>query len=78
MSAWLLSAFFLPILFLKFQGGAFDAWGPNAPGYPNCQILTGADFEDVFYKTLWAANAKLINFYMIFGSVLFSAKLCTA
>ncbi|KAI5120764.1 hypothetical protein M0805_004727 [Coniferiporia weirii] len=62
-----------PFYFPEFQGGAFDAWGPSAPGYPACQELTGADFEDVFYKALWAANVKLVNYYMIFGGTSWGA-----
>ncbi|KAH8108699.1 glycoside hydrolase family 35 protein [Phellopilus nigrolimitatus] len=62
-----------PFYIPEFQGGSFDAWGPNAPGYPACQELTGADFEDVFYKTLWAANARLINYYMIYGGTSWGA-----
>jgi hypothetical protein len=54
-------------LLSQFQGGAFDAWGPTAPGYPACQELTGPNFQDVFYKALWAANAKLLSFYMVYG-----------
>ncbi|KAF9240278.1 glycoside hydrolase family 35 protein [Melanogaster broomeanus] len=50
-----------------FQGGAFDAWGPTAPGYDKCRALTGTDFENVFYLDLWASNAKLINYYMLYG-----------
>ncbi|KAH0831870.1 glycoside hydrolase family 35 protein [Lanmaoa asiatica] len=56
-----------PWYFPEFQGGAFDAWGPTAPGYDQCRVLTGADFENVFNLNLWAANAKLINYYMLFG-----------
>lgn len=36
-------------------------------GYHQCRILTGADFENVFNLNLWAANAKLINYYMLYG-----------
>ncbi|KAG9315962.1 glycoside hydrolase family 35 protein [Chiua virens] len=56
-----------PLYFPEFQGGAFDAWGPTAPGYEPCRILTGSDFESVFNLNLWAANAKLINYYMLYG-----------
>ncbi|KDQ50498.1 glycoside hydrolase family 35 protein [Jaapia argillacea MUCL 33604] len=62
-----------PFYIPEFQGGAFDPWGPSAPGYENCRILTGADFESVFYHTLWAANVKLINYYMIFGGTSWGA-----
>lgn len=48
-------------------GGAFDPWG--GPGYDACQILTGADFMDVFYKQNWASNVKLISYYMLYGWV---------
>ncbi|KAI0671257.1 glycoside hydrolase superfamily [Trametes maxima] len=49
----------------EFQGGAFDPWG--GPGYDACELLTGADFEDVFYKQNWASNVKLISYYMVYG-----------
>lgn len=51
----------------EFQGGAFDAWGPTAPGYDACRILTGPSFQSVFNLQLWADNAKLINYYMFYG-----------
>ncbi|KAF8551280.1 glycoside hydrolase family 35 protein [Imleria badia] len=56
-----------PWYFPEFQAGAFDAWGPTAPGYHQCRLLTGPDFENVFNLNLWAANAKLINYYMLYG-----------
>ncbi|KAF8443138.1 glycoside hydrolase family 35 protein [Boletus edulis BED1] len=56
-----------PWYFPEFQAGAYDAWGPTAPGYHHCRVLTGADFENVFNLNLWAANAKLINYYMLYG-----------
>ncbi|KAF9016306.1 glycoside hydrolase family 35 protein [Hymenopellis radicata] len=62
-----------PYYFPEFQGGAFDPWGPNAPGYANCGILTGADFMSVFYRQLWAANAKLMSYYMIYGGTSWGA-----
>ncbi|KAI5120768.1 hypothetical protein M0805_004731 [Coniferiporia weirii] len=62
-----------PFYFPEFQGGSFDAWGPNAPGYLACQELTGADFQDVFYKALWAANAKMLSFYMLYGGTSWGA-----
>ncbi|KAM5541258.1 hypothetical protein V8D89_005187 [Ganoderma adspersum] len=49
----------------EFQGGAFDPWG--GPGYDACAVLTGADFQDVFYKHNWAANVKLVSYYMFYG-----------
>ena len=51
----------------EFQAGAYDPWA--GPGYDACAKLTGADFEDVFYKENWAANAKLISYYMLYGYV---------
>ncbi|KAF5334106.1 hypothetical protein D9758_016081 [Tetrapyrgos nigripes] len=57
----------------EFQGGSFDPWGPNAPGYANCAILTGANFQSVFYRQLWASNAKLINYYMFYGGTSWGA-----
>ncbi|EIM81441.1 uncharacterized protein STEHIDRAFT_66589 [Stereum hirsutum FP-91666 SS1] len=61
--------FYLP----EFQAGAFDAWGPSAPGYDNCRQLTGPEFESVFYKGLWAANAKMISYYMVYGGTSWGA-----
>ncbi|KAF7978647.1 hypothetical protein HWV62_45156 [Athelia sp. TMB] len=55
--------FYLP----EFQGGSFDAWGPTAPGYAACAELTGASFESVFYRQLWASNVKMVSFYMVYG-----------
>uniref|UniRef100_A0A0W0F4R5 Glycoside hydrolase 35 catalytic domain-containing protein n=1 Tax=Moniliophthora roreri TaxID=221103 RepID=A0A0W0F4R5_MONRR len=51
----------------EFQGGAFDNWAQNAPGYEKCRELTGPDFQSVFNLQLWASNAKLINYYMTYG-----------
>ncbi|KAH9913003.1 uncharacterized protein BXZ73DRAFT_107089 [Epithele typhae] len=49
----------------EYQAGAFDPWG--GPGYDACFELTGPEFEDVFYKQNWAANAKLLSYYMFYG-----------
>ncbi|OCH94229.1 hypothetical protein OBBRIDRAFT_789567 [Obba rivulosa] len=49
----------------EFQGGSFDPWG--GPGYDACEVLTGPDFQDVFYKQNWASNVKLISYYMLYG-----------
>ena len=46
-------------------GGMFDVWG--GLGYNSCRLLTGPDFEDVFYKHNWASNVKLISYYMFYG-----------
>ncbi|KAI0301135.1 glycoside hydrolase superfamily [Multifurca ochricompacta] len=56
-----------PFYFPEFQGGSFDAWGPTAPGYAACREMTGPAFQSVFYRQLWASNAKLMNFYMVYG-----------
>ena len=39
------------------------------PGYGSCRVLTGPDFQSVFNLQLWASNAKLINYYMLYGYV---------
>ncbi|RDX44130.1 hypothetical protein OH76DRAFT_1409386 [Lentinus brumalis] len=49
----------------EYQAGAYDPWG--GPGYDACALLTGPDFEDVFYKHNYAANTKLISYYMLYG-----------
>ncbi|KAI0339083.1 hypothetical protein BDW22DRAFT_1362002 [Trametopsis cervina] len=54
-----------PFYMPEFQGGAFDPWG--GPGYDACEVLTGPDFQDVFYKWNWASNVKLISYYMLYG-----------
>ncbi|KAF7335702.1 Glycoside hydrolase family 35 protein [Mycena venus] len=51
----------------EFQAGSYDAWGPGAPGYGPCAELTGPAFQSVFNLQLWASNAKLINYYMLYG-----------
>ncbi|KAJ2913369.1 hypothetical protein MD484_g7048, partial [Candolleomyces efflorescens] len=56
-----------PFYIPEFQGGSFDAWGPTAPGFDACKILTGPNFMSVFNLQLWASNAKLINYYMFYG-----------
>ncbi|KAK0448411.1 glycoside hydrolase family 35 protein [Desarmillaria tabescens] len=61
-----------PWYFPEFQGGAVDGWGPAAPailGYSSCAVLTGTDFMSVFYLQLWASNAKLFSYYMLYGFV---------
>ncbi|KAF8076034.1 glycoside hydrolase family 35 protein [Lyophyllum atratum] len=49
----------------EFQGGAFDGWGGS--GYGTCSVLTGPEFERVFYKNQFAMSTTLLNLYMIFG-----------
>ncbi|KAJ3543307.1 hypothetical protein NM688_g5870 [Phlebia brevispora] len=54
-----------PFYMPEFQGGSFDPWG--GPGYDACEVLTGPDFQDVFNKQNWAANVKLLSYYMLYG-----------
>ncbi|KIJ67770.1 glycoside hydrolase family 35 protein [Hydnomerulius pinastri MD-312] len=49
----------------EFQGGAFDGWGGS--GYNTCAILTGPDFERVFYKNELSMSTTYLNLYMIYG-----------
>ncbi len=49
----------------SLEGGSFDPWG--GPGFDACEVLTGPDFQDIFYKQNWASNVKLISYYMIYG-----------
>ncbi|KAI0687065.1 glycoside hydrolase superfamily [Earliella scabrosa] len=49
----------------EYQGGAFDPWA--GPGYDACAQLTGQEFEDVFYKHNYAANMKMVSYYMFYG-----------
>ncbi|CAA7259499.1 unnamed protein product [Cyclocybe aegerita] len=49
----------------EFQAGAFDGWGGS--GYPTCAILTGPEFERVFYKNEYAMSTTVLNLYMIHG-----------
>ena len=54
-----------PLYTPEFQGGSFDPWG--GPGYDNCRVLTGPDFESVFYKQNIAVGATAQSFYMTYG-----------
>jgi Glycosyl hydrolases family 35/Beta-galactosidase, domain 2 len=54
-----------PIFTPEFQGGSFDPWG--GPGYDKCRQLTGADFENVFYKENIIGGATMQSFYMTYG-----------
>ncbi|KAI9571159.1 glycoside hydrolase family 35 protein [Boletus coccyginus] len=49
----------------EFQGGAFDGWG--GAGYNTCAILTGPEFERVFYKNELSMSTTYLNLYMIYG-----------
>ena len=57
-----------PFYMPEFQGGSLDPWG--GPGYDACEVMTGPDFQDVFYKWNWASNVKLISYYMFYGYVI--------
>src|SRR5882762_1273233 len=48
---------------------------PLFAGYQPCLELTGPDFQSVFNLNLWAANARLINYYMIYGYIMFEFRL---
>ncbi|KAF5364850.1 hypothetical protein D9757_011273 [Collybiopsis confluens] len=56
-----------PFYVPEMQGGALNGWGPNSPQYTGCMLLTGPEFENVFYRQLWASNAKLVSYYMFYG-----------
>ncbi|KAF9268257.1 glycoside hydrolase family 35 protein [Marasmius fiardii PR-910] len=47
------------------QGGAIDGWG--GAGGANCAILTGPDFERVFYKNQFAMSTTVWSIYMLYG-----------
>ncbi|KAH7102269.1 glycoside hydrolase superfamily [Auriculariales sp. MPI-PUGE-AT-0066] len=55
----------VPLSIFEFQGGAFDGWG--GAGFPKCALLTGANFERVFYKNLLAMGSSTISIYMTYG-----------
>ncbi|KAF7789941.1 hypothetical protein EIP86_000889 [Pleurotus ostreatoroseus] len=55
----------------EFQGGSLDPWG--GAGYDGCEVLTGPDYEDVFYKQNWASNVKMISYYMFYGGTSWGA-----
>ncbi|KAJ7283442.1 glycoside hydrolase family 35 protein [Mycena rebaudengoi] len=54
-----------PNAIFEFQGGGFDGWGGS--GYEGCGVLTGPEFERVFYKNQFAMSTTMFNLYMIFG-----------
>jgi hypothetical protein len=45
-------------------------------GYEPCAELTGPAFQSVFNLQLWASNAKLINYYMLYGCGFISCSSC--
>ncbi|KAJ7614408.1 glycoside hydrolase superfamily [Roridomyces roridus] len=56
-----------PLLYPEFQGGSFLGWGPNSPQYTECNVLTGSNFEQVYYLNQFATGVKWNNIYMTFG-----------
>ncbi|KAK7008309.1 glycoside hydrolase family 35 protein [Favolaschia claudopus] len=56
-----------PFTIPEFQGGSFLGWGPNSPQYTDCNILTGSDFEQVYYLNQMATGVTFNNIYMTFG-----------
>ncbi|KAF9522175.1 glycoside hydrolase family 35 protein [Crepidotus variabilis] len=56
-----------PLYIPEYQGGSLQAWGPGTPDYSGCYALTGATFESVFHRQLWADNVKLLNYYPLYG-----------
>ncbi|KIK65261.1 glycoside hydrolase family 35 protein [Collybiopsis luxurians FD-317 M1] len=62
-----------PFYIPEMQGGSLNGWGPGAPQYSGCTLLTGPEFENVFYRQLWASNAKLISYYMFYGGTSWGA-----
>jgi beta-galactosidase GanA len=55
----------VPNAVYEFQGGAFDGWG--GAGYESCAVLTGPEFQRVFYKNELAMSTTILNLYMIYG-----------
>ncbi|KAK7060173.1 hypothetical protein VNI00_000937 [Paramarasmius palmivorus] len=55
----------VPNSVFEFQGGAIDGWG--GAGFDNCAILTGPNFERVFYKNQFAMSTTIFNIYMTYG-----------
>ncbi|KAK7017416.1 BetaGal-dom2 domain-containing protein [Favolaschia claudopus] len=51
----------------SFSSAANESLIPPSPGYAPCAELTGPAFQSVFNLQLWASNAKLINYYMLYG-----------
>lgn len=41
--------------------------------YSGCTLLTGPEFENVFYRQLWASNVKLVSYYMFYGGTSWGA-----
>ncbi|KAK1223567.1 hypothetical protein PQX77_013554 [Marasmius sp. AFHP31] len=56
-----------PWLMPEFQGGSFLGWGPGSPIYEDCNVLTGVDFEQIYYLNQFATGVKGQNIYMAYG-----------
>ncbi|KIY45926.1 glycoside hydrolase family 35 protein [Fistulina hepatica ATCC 64428] len=54
-----------PNVIYEHQGGSYDGWGGS--GYYNCSILTGPDYQRVFYKNAVSMAITYQNLYMIYG-----------
>ncbi len=54
-----------PLMLPEFQGGSYDSWGGS--GYDNCYEMTNSDFENVFYKSNFAAGVTIQSNYMTVG-----------
>lgn len=55
----------MPVYLPEYQGGSFDAWG--GAGYAKCYQMTGADFENVYYKNNIAQGVTMQSNYMGVG-----------
>ncbi|KAJ3976779.1 glycoside hydrolase family 35 protein [Lentinula raphanica] len=62
-----------PFYVPEMQGGSLNGWGPGSAEYSGCTLLTGPEFESVFYRQLWASNAKLVSYYMFYGGTSWGA-----
>ncbi|KAJ4481275.1 glycoside hydrolase family 35 protein, partial [Lentinula aciculospora] len=62
-----------PFYVPEMQGGSLNGWGPGSAQYSDCTLLTGSEFENVFYRQLWASNVKLVSYYMFYGGTSWGA-----
>ncbi|KAJ3919581.1 glycoside hydrolase family 35 protein [Lentinula edodes] len=62
-----------PFYVPEMQGGSLNGWGPGSAQYSGCTLLTGPEFENVFYRQLWASNVKLVSYYMFYGGTSWGA-----
>ncbi|KAJ3775849.1 glycoside hydrolase family 35 protein [Lentinula raphanica] len=61
--------FYVPGWLSKWMGARFCC----SLEYSGCTLLTGPEFESVFYRQLWASNAKLVSYYMFYGGTSWGA-----